>query len=110
MQKNIPRSGAFSERLNRWAIHRGFPILAWIAPRAPRWFLFLHARWIIATVFFFHSSPKRAIERNLARVLGEAPDSRAVRSATDAMLRHLAYYWVDLFRFPQLPRERLREL
>ncbi len=26
------------------------------------------------------------------------------------MLRHLAYYWVDLFRFPQLPRDRLREL
>lgn len=110
MQKKIPRSGAFSERLNRWAIRRGFPILAWIAPRAPRWFLFLHARWIIAVVFFFHSSPRRAIERNLARVLGAAPGSAVVRRATDAMLRHLAYYWVDLFRFPQLPRERLREL
>lgn len=110
MQKKIPRSGAFSERLNRWAIRRGFPILAWIAPRAPRWFLFLGARWIIAVVFFFHSSPKQAIARNLGRVLGEAPESAAVRRATNAMLRHLAYYWVDLFRFPQLPRDRLREL
>ena len=72
MQKKIPRSGAFSERLNRWAIRLGFPVLAWIAPRAPRWFLFLHARWIIAVVFFFHSRPKRAIERNLARVLSAA--------------------------------------
>ena len=110
MQKKIPRSGAFSERLNRWAIRRGFPILAWIAPRAPRWFLFLHARWIIAVVFFFHSRPKRAIERNLARVLGESSGSIAVRRAANAMLRHLAYYWVDLFRFPQLPSDRLREL
>jgi len=110
MQAKIPRSGAFSERLNRFAIRRGFPILAWIAPRAPRWFLFAHARWIIALVFFFHSRPKRAIARNLARVLGAAPGSAAVRRATNAMLRHLAYYWVDLFRFPQLPRDRLREL
>lgn len=110
MQKKIERSGTFSERLNRWAIDRGFPLLAWIAPRAPRWFLFLHARWIIAVVFFFHSRPKRAIGRNLARVLAEPEGSRAVRRATRAMLRHLAYYWVDLFRFPQLPGERLREL
>ncbi len=110
MQWKIPRSGEFSERLNRWAIRRGFPILAWIAPRAPRWFLFLHARWIIAVVFFFHSHPKRAIERNLARVLGAAPDSATVRRAVNAMLRHLAYYWVDLFRFPQLPRDRLLAL
>ena len=110
MQKKIPRSGAFSERLNRWAIDRGFPVLAWIAPRAPRWFLFFHARWIIAVVFFFHSRPKRAIERNLARVLGQPPGSTAVRRATNSMLRHLAFYWVDLFRFPQLPTARLREL
>ncbi len=110
MQKKIPRSGAFSERLNRWAIRRGFPILAWIAPRAPRWFLFVNARWIIAVVFFFHSRPKRAIARNFARVLGAPPGSAAVRRATHAMLFHLAYYWVDLFRFPQLPRERLSQL
>jgi lauroyl/myristoyl acyltransferase len=110
MQRKIPRSGAFSERLNRWAIRQGFPVLAWIAPRAPRWFLFVNARWIIAVVFFFHSRPKRAIARNLARVLAARPGSPAVRRATNAMLRHLAYYWVDLFRFPQLPAERLREL
>ncbi|MEO7795097.1 MAG: lysophospholipid acyltransferase family protein [Thermoanaerobaculia bacterium] len=110
MQRKISRSGAFSERLNRWAIRRGFPVLAWIAPRFPRWFLFLGARWVIAVIFYFHSSPKRSIERNLSRVLGEAPGSTVVRRAANAMLRHLAYYWVDLFRFPQLPRERLREL
>lgn len=110
MQRKIARSGAFSERLNRWAIRRGFPVLAWIAPRAPRWFLFVHARWIIAVVFFFHSTPKRAIARNLSRVLGAAPDSAAVRRATRAMFRHLAYYWVDLFRFPQLPGAKLRQL
>ncbi|MEO8274631.1 MAG: lysophospholipid acyltransferase family protein [Thermoanaerobaculia bacterium] len=110
MQAKIPRSGNFSERLNRWAIRRGFPVLAWIAPRAPRWFLFVNARWIIAVVFFFHSRPKLAIARNLGRVLDAPPESAQVRRATDAMLRHLAYYWVDLFRFPQLPRERLREL
>lgn len=110
MQWKIARSGAFSEKLNRWAIRRGFPVLAWLAPRAPRWFLFLGARVIMAVVFYFHSQPRPAIARNLSRVLGKPPESREVRRAVARMIRQFAYYWVDLFRFAQLPAERLRAL
>ena len=110
MQWKIARSGAFSERLNRWAIDHGFPVLAWIAPRAPRWFLFLGARFVMAFVFLFHSGPRPAIARNLARVLDQPENSRTVRRAVKQMIRHFAYYWVDLFRFAQLPPTRLRSL
>src|SRR5262245_6046100 len=108
MQWKIARSGAFSESLNRWAVRRGFPVLAWLAPRAPRWFLFAGARAIMAVVFFFHSRPRPAIARNLARVLDDEPDSPVVQRATREMIRHFAYYWADLFRFAQLPPETLR--
>ena len=110
MQWKIQRSGAFSEWLNRWAVRRGFPVLAWLAPRAPRRFMFLGARATMAIVFFFHRKPRPAIARNLARVLDLPPESRAVRRAVDEMIRHFAYYWVDLFRFGQLPPARLRDL
>jgi len=110
VQWKIARPSRFADRFNRWAIRRGFPLLAWLAPRAPRRFLFANARWIIAVVMFLHSRPKAAIARNLARVLGAPADSPRVRRAAREMLRHFAYYWVDLFRFPQLPPERLREM
>jgi lauroyl/myristoyl acyltransferase len=110
MQWKIARSGAFSEGLNRWAVRRGFPVLAWLAPRVPRWVLFAGARATMAVVFFFHKKPRPAIARNLARVMGEPPRSRRVRKAVNEMIRHFAYYWVDLFRFAQLPAEALRKL
>lgn len=108
MQWKIARSSRLSERFNRWAIRRGFPLLAWIAPRAPRRLLHAGARWIIGFVMFLHSKPKAAIARNLARILGEPVGSPRVRRAVRDMLQHFAYYWVDLFRYPQLPAERLR--
>lgn len=110
MQWKIASSGRVSESFNRWAIRRGFPLLAWLAPRVPRWFLFLGARAIISVVMFLHRAPKRAIARNLARVLGAPPESRAVARAARQMFFHLAYYWADLFRFAQLPPEQLRSL
>jgi KDO2-lipid IV(A) lauroyltransferase len=64
----------------------------------------------MAVVFFFHRKPRPAIARNLARVLGRPAGSREVRRGVDRMIRHFAYYWADLFRFAQLPPERLREL
>ena len=106
----IARPGRAVGRFNRWAIQRGFPLLAWIAPRAPRGVLFFHARWVIALVMAIYPAPKRAIARNLARLLGAPPDSRRVRRAVREMLHHFAYSWVDLFRFGQLPAARLVEL
>lgn len=110
MQWKIAPPGRLAGRFHRWAIRRGFPLLAWLAPRAPRRFLFANARWIIALVMFLYPAPKRAIASNLSRILGAPADSSRVRRAVREMLRHFAFYWVDLFRFPQLPPERLREL
>jgi KDO2-lipid IV(A) lauroyltransferase len=110
MQYKIARPSRFSDRFNRWAIHRGFPALAWLAPRAPRWFLFAGARAIIGVVMTLHGKPRRAIAANLARVLGEDPRSRRVRRATWQMIFHLAYYWADLFRFAQLPAAAMTRL
>jgi KDO2-lipid IV(A) lauroyltransferase len=108
VQWKIARSGKLSESFNRWAIRRGFPLLAWLAPRLSRRLLHLGAHAVIGFVMFLHARPKRAIARNLARVLDRPPASRVVRRAVDEMLVHFAVYWVDLFRFAQLPAERLR--
>jgi len=110
MQWKIARPGRLSAAFNRWAIHRGFPALAWLAPRAPRWFLFANARWIIGLVMLLHSKPKAAIARNLSRVLNAPVGSRRVRRAVHDMILNFSYYWVDLFRFAQLPPERLERL
>lgn len=110
MQWKIARSSRLSERFNRWAIRRGFPLLAWLAPRAPRRLLLAGASAVIDFVMFLHAKPKAAIARNLARILGAPADSPPVRRAVREMLHHFAWYWVDLFRFPQLPPERLLEL
>jgi KDO2-lipid IV(A) lauroyltransferase len=109
VQWKIARSGRLSEAFNRWAIRRGFPALAWIAPRLPRRLLHAGARAVIGTVMFLHRRPRAAVARNLARLLGEPAGSVRVRRAVRAMHHHLAYYWTDLFRFAQLPPERLRE-
>lgn len=110
MQWKIARSGRLSESFNRWAIRRGFPVLAWLAPRAPRGLLHAGARLVIGIVMLLHRRPRAAIARNLARVLGAPAGSRAVRRAAREMHHHLAYYWTDLFRFAQLPPERMRRL
>lgn len=110
MQWKMARQGRLAARINTWAIDRGFPAAAWLAPRAPRWLLFLLARVIIAGVMTLHHRPKRAIAANLARILGASPRSWRVRRATRAMLRHFAYSWTDLFRFAPLPTEAARQL
>jgi len=108
VQWKIAPAGRLVARFHRWAIRRGFPALAWLAPRAPRRTLLLGARWVIAGVMAVYPGPKRAIARNLGRVLGEPVDSPRVRRAVRRMLRFFAYSWVDLFRFGQLPKGSLR--
>ncbi|HKI85695.1 MAG TPA: lysophospholipid acyltransferase family protein, partial [Thermoanaerobaculia bacterium] len=110
MQRKIAPPAPFAERLHRWGLRRGFPALLAIAPRWPRWLLFLGARVIIWTVMFVHPAPKREIAANLARLLDLPAGSRRLRRATRQMLFNFAYYWVDMFRFSQLPAERARDL
>ena len=110
MQWKMARPSRVADRFNRWALRHGFPLLARIAPRLPRWFNLAGARLVISVVMGLHHRPKQAIARNLARVLGEPEGSRRVRAAVRQMLYNFAYYWVDLFRFAQLPPERAAAL
>lgn len=105
MQARLPSPHRLAGAFHRLALRRGFPFLAYVAPRWPRWLLQANARWIIALVMGVYPRPKRAIARNLARVLGQPPRSRPVRRAVRQMLRSFAFHWVDLFRYPQLPHE-----
>ncbi len=110
MQWKMARPGRVADRFNRWALRHGFPLLARIAPRLPRWFNLAGARLVISVVMALHYRPKRAIARNLARVLAEPAESRRVRAATRQMLYNFASSWVDMFRFAPLPPERAAAL
>jgi lauroyl/myristoyl acyltransferase len=110
MQIHLPPPSRFTDRFHRWAIHHGFPFLAWLATRWPRWFQQLHARWIIFVIMVVYPKPKRMIAKNLARITGQREGSWRVRRQVSALLRQFAFYWVDLFRFAQLPPERAQEL
>ncbi|MGE5234112.1 MAG: lysophospholipid acyltransferase family protein [Acidobacteriota bacterium] len=110
MQWKMAAPSRVSDRFNRWALRHGFPALLWLAPRLPRGFNHLGARFVIWVVMTLHHRPKRAIARNLAHILGAPPGDRRVRAATRQMLRNFAIYWVDLFAFAQLPPERTQAL
>jgi lauroyl/myristoyl acyltransferase len=110
MQWKMERASRFSDRLNRWAMRRGFPILLRIAPRLPRPVALLGSRLVIGIVMFFHYRPKRAIARNLGHVMGLDPASRTVRAAVHDMLDNFAHYWVDLFCLAQKPADEVRDL
>jgi phosphatidylinositol dimannoside acyltransferase len=49
----------------------------------------------------------RTLEANLVRVLGDSADGAALRNASRAVLRNYARYWLEIFRLPVLPVERL---
>jgi KDO2-lipid IV(A) lauroyltransferase len=50
------------------------------------------------------------IARNLARIVGLRERSWQTSRQVSALLRQFAFYWVDLFRFAQLPAERALDL
>jgi KDO2-lipid IV(A) lauroyltransferase len=110
VQIHLPPPSRFTDRFHRWAIRRQLPRLIGWAPRWPRWYLQLHARWIIFAIMVVYPKPKRMIARNLARITGQRAGSWRVRRQVSALLRQFAFYWVDLFRFAQLPAERAQEL
>jgi KDO2-lipid IV(A) lauroyltransferase len=110
MQIHLPPPSRLTDRFHRWAIHRGFPFLAWVAPRWSRRIQQLHARWVIFVIMVVYPRPKQMIARNLARITGLRQGSWRLRRQVSALLRHFAFYWVDLFRFAQLPQERAQAL
>lgn len=110
MQWKMARPSKFADAFNHWALRHGFPLLLKFAPRAPRWLNLLGARFVITVVMAFYHPPKRAIAHNLSRVFAVPAGSRRVRAAVRNMLYNFACYWVDLFRFAQLPPERAMSL
>ena len=61
MQWKMARPSRFADGFNRWALRHGFPALLKVAPRLPRWFNLLGARFVITVVMGFYHPPKRAI-------------------------------------------------
>ena len=110
MQKHLPPRPRFTDRYHVWAIHRGFPIMAWLAPRMARGLEQLCCRFIIWAIFVVYPNLKRMARRNLARITGVPERSWRVRRQASQLLRHFAFYWADLFRFGQLPPERAQKL
>jgi len=110
MQWKMARRSRLAEGYHEWAMRRGFPLLVRIAPILPRWFLFLGARFVIFTVMLVYPGPKAEIDKNLRRILGPGAPARKVRRARRRMIYNLAFYWVDLFRYCQLPYSRTRKL
>ena len=110
MQKHLPPRPPFADRYHAWAIHHGFPILLWLAPRLNRRLARFLARGVIWAIFVVYPSSKRMLARNYARTAGVREGTWRARRGASALLRHFAFYWVDLFRFGQLPFERADEL
>lgn len=51
----------------------------------------------------------QALEANLVRVLGADVDGKALRTASRQVLRRYARYWLEIFRLPVMPLDRLVE-
>ena len=108
MQWKLPPPSRFTDGVHRWMLSWGFPLLARLAVAWPRRALLFAARGVIFVVMLVYPGQRSAVAANLSRILGAPPRSRAVRRARRSMYRHFAYYWVDLFRFAQLPPEEGR--
>jgi KDO2-lipid IV(A) lauroyltransferase len=79
----------------------------WLGMRLPR-----QAGLALSNVYFraYHSRAERqreVVARNLARVLGHAPDSPLVRSATRECFRLYARYWYETFALRTMPPEEV---
>jgi phosphatidylinositol dimannoside acyltransferase len=51
----------------------------------------------------------QVLEANLVRVLGQDVDGATLRAASRQVMRNYARYWLEIFRLPTLPVERLVE-
>src|SRR6185503_7697480 len=110
MQSHLPPRPRFTDRYHAWAIHHGFPILLWLAPRMARWLELFLARFVIWAIFVVYPKLKRMGAKTLARTTDLPEHSWRVRRQASALLHNFACYWVDLFRFAQLPPEHAQAL
>ena len=49
----------------------------------------------------------QVLEANLVRVLGPDTDGQALRAASREVMRNYGRYWLEIFRLPELPVDRL---
>lgn len=110
MQWKVAPPGQRADRILRWMMRRGFPILAWLAPRVPRIVLVIGAWVVITVVMTIYPAPRRAARINISRLLDLPLDSPAVGRATRKMLHAFGMAWADLFCFGGLDRERILAL
>jgi phosphatidylinositol dimannoside acyltransferase len=62
----------------------------------------------VADIAWRRQGPRvRVLEGNLRRVLGPAATGKELRAASRAAMRSYARYWLEIFRLPVMPIERL---
>jgi phosphatidylinositol dimannoside acyltransferase len=63
---------------------------------------------LVADIAWRRQGPRiRVLEGNLRRVLGPAATCKELRAASRAAMRSYARYWLEIFRLPVMPIERL---
>jgi lauroyl/myristoyl acyltransferase len=71
-----------------------------------RWML--RAFLVFADIAWRRQGPRvQVLEANLVRVLGPDADGAALRAASREVMRRYARYWLEIFRLPVMPVERL---
>jgi lauroyl/myristoyl acyltransferase len=63
---------------------------------------------LFADIAWRREGPRvQVLEANLVRVLGSGVEGKALRAASREVLRNYARYWLEIFRLPMMPVERL---
>jgi phosphatidylinositol dimannoside acyltransferase len=63
---------------------------------------------LVADIAWRREGPRvQVLEANLVRVLGPGADGKALRTASREVLRRYARYWLEIFRLPVMPMDRL---
>jgi lauroyl/myristoyl acyltransferase len=97
-----------SERLTGFAYRLGWQVICRLPASWARW-----AFTTVADIAWRRQGPKvQVLEANLRRVLshknqGQEVDGKELRSLSRATLRSYARYWLEVFRLPVIPTERI---
>ena len=97
-----------SERLTGWAYQLGWKLICRLPESWARW-----AFTAVADVAWRRQGPKvQVLESNLRRVLSwkqgsPEVDGQELRALSRATLRSYARYWLEVFRLPVIPVERI---
>ena len=105
---DVAGSAGLSERLTGFAYRLGWKLICRIPESWAKWVFTL-----VADIAWRRQGPKvQVLEGNLRRVLafsGGSPDvdGKELRTLSRAALRSYARYWLEVFRLPAIPVERI---